>query len=388
MRRYILYAHDGSGNHGCEALVRSTCMLLGKSREEITLISARPEEDQHYGIDKLCYVIKSGSKGAASKRSIAFLKAYWDLKIKKNFRPMDELLESCAALAKRKDVALSVGGDAYCYGGTATLAQTHSMWKDQGIKTVYWGCSIEPDLLQRPEIASDIARYDLITARESISYHALKQINPNTVLVCDSAFLLEKKELPIPGSLENMDYVGINTSPLVEKCEGAPGMAHKNFENLIKYILKTTTMSVLLIPHVYWKHDDDRKVLADLQKQFEDTGRVLLIPDGNCEEIKGYISRCRFFVGARTHATIAAYSSEIPTLAVGYSVKARGIARDLFGTEDKYVLPVQEMKRENQLVASFQWLMENEKPIKEKLHMVLPEYISRVYRGRDAVIRL
>ena len=52
------------------------------------------------------------------------------------------------------------------------------------------------------------------------------------------------------------------------------------------------------------------------------TGRVLLVGDHNCMELKGFIGRCRFFVGARTHATIAAYSSCVPTLAAGYSVKS------------------------------------------------------------------
>ena len=64
------------------------------------------------------------------------------------------------------------------------------------------------------------------------------------------------------------------------------------------------------------------------------TGRVVFFEDHNCMELKGIISKCRFFVGARTHSTIAAYSMGIPTLVVGYSVKARGIARDLLGGEE------------------------------------------------------
>ena len=77
--------------------------------------------------------------------------------------------------------------------------------------------------------------------------------------------------------------------------------------------------------------------------RYKSTGRVMLVQDCNCEELKGYISRCRFFIGARTHATIAAYSSQVPTLVVGYSVKAKGIAKDRirkygFAFEGKNVL--------------------------------------------------
>ena len=62
-------------------------------------------------------------------------------------------------------------------------------------------------------------------------------------------------------------------------------------------------------------------------------------------ELKGFIARCRFFVGARTHATIAAYSSCIPTFSVGYSIKAKGIAQDIFGTYKNYVFTSAIFKR-------------------------------------------
>lgn len=49
-----------------------------------------------------------------------------------------------------------------------------------------------------------------------------------------------------------------------------------------------------------------------------------MIEDASCGDLKGYISRCRFLVAARTHASIAAYSTGVPALVAGYSVKARG----------------------------------------------------------------
>ena len=91
-------------------------------------------------------------------------------------------------------------------------------------------------------------------------------------------------------------------------------------------------MQVALIPHVVWSHNDDRKPLSQLYEMFKDTGRVVMIEDHNAEELKGYIARCRLMVVARTHASIAAYSTQVPTLVVGYSVKARGIAKDIFGS--------------------------------------------------------
>ena len=90
-------------------------------------------------------------------------------------------------------------------------------------------------------------------------------------------------------------------------------------------------------------------------------------------------------MGARTHATIAAYSTCVPTLVVGYSVKARGIARDLFGTEDGYVLPVQELSAPDQLSKSFAVLYGKRDAVHDHLSRTLPDYLARAQAGVDAV---
>ena len=111
-----------------------------------------------------------------------------------------------------------------------------------------------------------------------------------------------------------------------------------------------------------------------LYEKYKRTKRIILLEDQNCEKLKGVISKCRFFIGARTHSTIAAYSSFVPTLVVGYSVKAKGIAKDLFGTYENYVIPVQSFEDENRLLNSIKWLMDNEKEIKEYLENYIPVY--------------
>ena len=100
-------------------------------------------------------------------------------------------------------------------------------------------------------------------------------------------------------------------------------------------------------------------------------------------ELKGYIARCRMFIGARTHATIAAYSSCVPTLVLGYSVKSRGIARDLFGTEDNYVIPVQNVVDSDTLAEGFRWLLVHQNDIRSHLEIVMPQYVQKVYVAVD-----
>ena len=110
-----------------------------------------------------------------------------------------------------------------------------------------------------------------------------------------------------------------------------------------------------------------------------------MIEDHNCMELKGYIARCRFFIGARTHATIAAYSSCVPTLVVGYSVKSKGIATDLFGTDEKYVIPVQQFTKQDDLTESFRWIMENEVEIRNNLKQTIKAYIANTNALKDHI---
>ena len=267
------------------------------------------------------------------------------------------------------------------------------------------GCSIEPELLGRQEIMKDLSAYHTIIARESITYNALKQAFYGTgeedaqkaqvtsgipYILCypDPAFKLKAKELPLPEGFVEGNTVGINISPMVQDNEEKGGITIECYRELIRYIIEKTDMQIALIPHVIWQNNDDRKPIRQLYGDFKASGRVVEIGDGSCEELKGYIGRCSLFVGARTHATIAAYSSCVPTLVVGYSVKARGIARDLFGTDDHYVIPVQSLRQREDLVKGFRWLLERKDEMRDRLLRVMPEYQKEALLTGKEVDRL
>ena len=212
-------------------------------------------------------------------------------------------------------------------------------------------------------------------------------MNPNTILVADPAFTLERRDLPLPTGWVEGKMVGINASPLILD-SGHGALVMEAYRNLIRRILDTTDLNVVLVPHVVWESNDDRKVLAPLYEEFRHTGRVILLDDHNCTELKGYIARCRLFIGARTHSTIAAYSQLVPTLVLGYSVKSRGIARDLFGSEEHYVIPVQGMTDPNALAKGFDWLLEHETDIRDHLETVMAGYKEKAYHAAEALKKL
>lgn len=384
--RLVMYLHGGSGNHGCEAIVNSTCHML----EDIPklLVTNSEKEDRTYSLEPLCDILqerKIEEHFFAHVRCYAQRALFHDPESFMRFRFKEVLGQNQAPLY------LSVGGDMYCYDLSRREAiVANSAFNQAGAKTVLWGCSIEPRLLRKPEMVEDMKRYALITPRESITEQALLEagVTENVKRFPDPAFALEPQETKLPTGFREGRTIGINISPMIIRHEQEPGITISNYKKLIDHILQTTQDSVALLPHVMWNHNDDRLTLAELYRGYAGNDRVFLFPDMSCQQIKYVISKCRAFIGARTHATIAAYSTCVPTLVVGYSVKARGIARDLFGTEDNYVLPVQSLQTSDALIDAFQWLMREEAAIRAGLENEMPSYRADAVKAGEEIRKL
>ena len=382
--RVYAYFHAGSKNHGCEAIVRTTQELL---KDKMTLFSFSPEEDKEYGVDKIVslgklerseYTFFDKVICALSERMAKTEKFSYNIRAK---HETDRLSQG--------GIALAIGGDNYCYGDAYNyhLSALNYYLHKKKMKTVLWGCSIEPEQVT-DFMRKDFSRYDLIVARESISYETLKQWNSNTILVCDPAFNLKTEYLPLPDKFIPDRTVGINLSPLIQKSEHKKGITLLNYRTMIRHIIERTDYNIALIPHVVCEGNDDRIPLTALFHEFEETGRMCMIDDCDCRQLKGYISRCSLFIGARTHATIAAYSSAVPTLVIGYSTKAKGIAKELFGCEEHYVLPVQKLRQENDMEKAFDWLNFNKSQIAEHLQKIIPEYSGTIKKAMKKIQNL
>lgn len=383
--KITMYGNGGAGNHGCEAISRGTVELLGAN--EYRILSENCREDAQYGLDT-CAALESAKE--TRKNDFGFLKAYAKLKLTGNYTDMDGLyyLPAIKSCKGNTDIAFSIGGDNYCYGNTALYAYLNRAFLKQGIKTALWGCSIEPEVAAEADVAEDLRNYSIVAARESITYAAVKEIGANALLMPDPAFLMKAKACEVEDFFLQKEVIGINISPMIINNEKNQGAAYANYKTLIKYILDNTDAYIALIPHVVWASNDDRVPLRQLYEDFDRNPRLILVGDHTAPELKYIISRCSFFVGARTHATIAAYSTGVPTLVVGYSVKARGIARDLFGTEDGYVLPVQQLRESDELTRAFVRLYEKRDAIRAHLNKTLPGYIARADEARKALEEL
>lgn len=222
--------------------------------------------------------------------------------------------------------------------------------------------SLEFGLSRNGERMRALATHHLITAREGITAQVLREHGlSNVVQVSDIAFSLR----PSPAVFRaEGEYVAINLSPLVVRRNRGALTA---FQALVEKILKETPWSIALVPHVLAAADNDDEVLKLFNKN---NPRVWKVSQGlSASELKYIISKARFCIAARTHACIAAYSSGVPTLAVGYSTKARGIAADI--GQDAFVLDA-DILDAPVLLERFELLLEREEEVKKQLAQVVP----------------
>lgn len=380
-RHILLFAHGGSRNHGCEALVRTTTAILRRALGpcRFAVASRSPGDDRAIlgeteDLRLLRHGHAVGSLGwygyAAAGRLVGRRSGLVALQYRQ-----------VLSQARRSDLCISIGGDNYCYPNHGYLYTIDRRIAAAGKPLALWGCSIEAGLMS-PALAEDLRRFAAITVRESLSLQALQDagVADHTFLHPDPAFTLQREDLPLPKEWQPDNTVGLNLSPMVLRHERTAGATMAAAAALMRHILDTSDGAVALIPHVTSAHSNDLAPLRQLYDAFAATGRVALLGEElNAPQIKGYIARCRAFIGARTHATIAAYSTGVPTLALGYSVKARGIARDLFGAEEDLVLPVQALEGSRQLIAAYEGLREREGELRARLTDILPGIVESAW---------
>lgn len=378
MNKIVMYMHGGSENHGCEAIVRSTVGLIGKPA---VLYTRTPEMDEKYKLSDICTIkprcneMHRGSPAwaiAQVKRRMLHDKLAF---VRHNYSSILEDADTDA-------LYFSIGGDNYCGDLVPALQYTNQELHAKGVKTILWGCSIDPSYMQNPENVADLKRYTRIFAREKITYEALVAAGLGDIArhCSDPAFTLEQQKIELPALFSERKMIGINISPYVQK-NGSENLVYKNYRKMIEYIMGNTEYGVVLIPHVVWKESDDRIPCKQLLEHFRNTNRITMLGDYNCCQLKYCIAHCEMLVTARTHASIAAYSTCVPTIVVGYSMKSSGLAEDIFGKTEHYVVNAWDMKNEEILLNAFRWLDAEKETVKAHLQHIMPDYIQLV---RDA----
>ena len=370
---FYLCGNTGCMNRGCEAIIRSTVKVLKQRSGDVYLSTFAPDQDKKM-VDSLGINMIAYDKYPTRLVSLICRAAH---KVYPRSLLHEKYIQRTLWQSiSDDDVVLNIGGDTYCYSYPDVSIALNRYAKKNGNKSVLWCCSIEKEKMSG-EILADLKQYTYIFAREQITYKNLIESGVSkekVIRCCDPAFFMDREEIQLPENFQMGNTIGINVSELVVRKDDVS--VYPAILGILKYILNNTDFSICLIPHVYSIKENkcDYPILKRIYEDLHDS-RVSLISDElNCEQLKFIISKCRFVIAARTHVSIAAYSTYVPTLVLGYSVKSRGIAMDLFNQTENYVIPYTEINNEKQLVDAFEFLVENEIAIKERLRNTLPGY--------------
>lgn len=376
----LLCGHTGAKNRGCEAIVRSTADILNQMNIECSCITFT-EDDKKAGLNQVIELISAPQKDKITQlRSVIHRRLFND-NIWGNAFFYKNIFDTY-----RPDMVLNVGGDTYCYDIPWLSVAMNLEAKRLKIPTVFWGCSVEEKVFSCETMREDINLYSSVVCRESLSMEILKQYRKDKSTLyqaCDPAFHLAMTPIGLPIGFQENNTLGINLSPvMMGQDKPDQSMVYKNAQKLIAHVLEQSDMNVCLIPHVYSVNPSsgDYKILKGLADQFQETGRISFVDQElSCTQLKYIISKCRFFIGARTHSMIAAYSNYIPAIGLSYSIKSRGLARDIMGTEDGYAVSWKAFTDENQLTKLYEEkLVRHEQEIRERYQSIMPDYKASI----------
>ena len=383
--KYFFPIHLDGGNRGCEAIAKGSTILIDEKPDYLMGYCKDVALDTRLGLTQHITLIPFKRGSYLVDRFLAFVNklfhTYQTAKCRKLY-----LYRNFLCLINKGDAVLFTGGDMMCYENNEIIYLNDYFYK-QGIKTILWGCSMGPENMT-PEKLDTLHRFSLIYTRESLTYDYFQSLGlQNLCLLPDPAFILPAEPCELPAYLSGNDVVGLNISNYVVGGMSLSSPFGQEVIRLITYILHETDMQILLIPHVTWNREginqDDRQMADIICQHFNHPDRIhtLDIDAMNYCQIRYAISKCRVFIGARTHSVISAYSMCVPTLALGYSIKSRGIAKDL-GLNEALVVNSKHFQKDD-LLRSFTYLMQHETEIREHLKQIMPEYTQKPYEIRN-----
>ncbi len=406
---HFLLVHGGPyvENRGCEAILRGTMEILrhefGTAARARVSVDARPEVVEAQNAAESDPAVSSfpmGGEVPGPRWSADWWLRQVNRRFGTSFYPHFRVLKKPA---KGASVALQIGGDHYSldYGRPIAFMAMDRYLQSLGLPVVVWGASVGPfDAAPAfaPKMFDHLRSLSAVLVRESDSYNYLRAngVSENVHLMADPAFVMKPVEPPLAkiGFTLPEGAIGINLSPMVAFYRGqhfADVDLKEWLEFCVNLVKSAATLKrpILLVSHVEspYPTNDDYCLLHSLSKAVsgEVPGRVQVLPRGlSAAELKWIIARCAVFAGARTHSTIAALSSHVPTFSIGYSLKAKGINRDIFGHLN-HCVHVSDLTVET-FTEGVQTLLANESALRTHLQSRIPELQARALSA-GAILR-
>lgn len=409
--KYYLLGHETLANRGCEALIRGISSIIRErqSNAEFLAPSFNVESDlkQFPGSNIM------GVRFIPAYRIPFYVRVWGKLNkampgLRRVWIPLPSIPNGIRKSLKDTAAGIMTGGDnlSLDYGILSLIkfmGQAESYTAD-GRPLFLWAASVGP-FSAHPDLEQYVIRhlgvYAGISVRESTSRDYLEKLGvKNVKLVADPAFVMMPEPWDTSTILPTVfgeGLLGFNISPLIKSFRNGDSHVSEMEAAVMEFlqdVIKRTDLSIVLIPHVDsidgGESNSDYLYMQSLIRYIHlppaiIAARISLAPrDMNAVQTKYLISQCRFFIGARTHATIAAWSTHVPTISIAYSVKAIGLNTDLFG-DLRYVLETPKLSRMT-LWESLEKLRADEQNLKALLSQRIPQWQQRARYAVDQML--
>ncbi|WP_047393360.1 polysaccharide pyruvyl transferase family protein [Chitinibacter sp. ZOR0017] len=404
MAKIYFAGQDNFGNRGCEALIRSNVktILQHMPAAEFIVPSHAPEVDAKQWPDAKQYAVQFVPAEPIPSAIRWWSRARRVLKSLDAHPPKFTVSANTQAHILSADALVMTGGDIisldYGLGSLYYWMRICETAMNAGKKTVLWAGSVGP-FSKMPAVEKlmigFLQRFSLITVRETASLEYLQKLGiENVQLVVDSAFALDFE--PVSEDLLQLfkqakPVLGFNVSPLIRNFREDADSKTALDQEVVNFLIATlqqNEVNVMLVPHVDplngQTENSDSAYMSQILDQLRAAGFgpdvVQMLPRTlNAAQLKDVIRRCHYFMGARTHATVAALSQAVPTTSIAYSIKAKGINKDLFGHLD-FVLETPQVTSAS-LQQHFNLLISQRATIQQYLADKLPVFKSEAYRS-------
>jgi polysaccharide pyruvyl transferase WcaK-like protein len=346
---FILAGNGSYYNRGCEAILRGTVRILRQyfGDPRFLAVSYFPDE-AHYC--QQCHEetdadIVHKKMHHECRRFDALWFVYRGLRLVFPGGVKHLMYKDIKARLDEAQAVLALGGDNYSVdmGYLPTkCTDLDDLVLARHKPMVIWGASVGPFDSNPPyeKYMQNHLRPLHIMAREPLTYQYLCNLGlaENTYRVADPAFLMPAVDPAEAGRALEIDpgSIGMNFSPLMSRFVTRDDMPRwiELAAEIVRAVQGKIHRRVYLVPHVFGSEgNNDHSFMERVRSRLASLGdRIILVPPHlSAAQLKWVIARMSLFAGARMHATIAAWSSGVPTMSFSYSVKSRGLNEDMYG---------------------------------------------------------
>ena len=414
----ILSGNGSYSNKGCEAIVRGTTSLLRDQLGECNFVSnyfpTSGSRDEEHEIDS---TILHRPFPILKRYSLPWIEEQISRKIFHKPNNIRRVAKVFHQSLRESEAVLMLGGDNFSldYPDSNVHFSLCHFAEKANVPVAIWGASIGP-FTRAPHYeqwaAKELSKVNLICARETatVEYLANIGVTRNVMLTADPSFFLQPSECQLSVEIEkslNEGCIGLNLSPLLSRfvkiSESGPNLSTwtKVAVEIVQNLLRHFSVPILMIPHVTSEvgeiSRDDYLFMSKVAQIINNPERVLVLsPNYNAGQTKYVIGRLLAFAGARTHSTLAAISSCVPTICIGYSMKAKGIAQDIYGNLDWLISgqdlvndPTELRNRFSSLVSKStetQNQLKQIRPIMEQRARTAAEKVASIIKTRETVV--